>query len=532
MNKKWSFVESTVFLLFALANAYPIIAYHFFVTLDGPPHLYNAHCIKEILLGNDYLQGFMQLNPFPNPNWTGHFIMAFANFFVPAWLAEKAFLLVYIIGLPYAFRYLMKTLAPQNYLATYLIFPFSYTCMLFLGFYNFSISLVLLFFIIGFWLRIKDHLNIYKIAGMVLMVTATYFSHASIYGLLLPILFGLMFLDETLDFFSGKKLMKAYIRSIAIKTGVLAISYLATAWWAIAFFLSRPPSVSSYLPDNEVIKNIRFISPIIGFVESEEKQYTQNILYVLLFLALVVIVVRITKFFTDSGLSIKKPVELLKKLINKGDVWLGFGILFMISYFVLPDSDGWAGYFSMRILLLFFLVYLVWLGTQRIPKLILFISIPVILFFYIQLIIFRDKITGELDYVAWRCCKASDHIRENSTVFPVNCTGNWLYSHFDKYLGISKPLVILDNNECNQNYFPLTWNYEKIPLVFIDETGETDKCYIHPIDGKTERIRADYIFIMGIPDTTKSCDKKLAMIIRGHYRQIYTDSLVYLYENQ
>ncbi|MEI6852491.1 MAG: hypothetical protein WCL06_06590 [Bacteroidota bacterium] len=532
MNKKWSFIERTVFLLFAVANAYPILAYHFFVTLDGAPHLYNAHCIKEILLGNEYLKGFIQLNPFPNPNWTGHFILASANFFVPGWLAEKAFLLIYILGLPYAFRYLIKTLTPENYLGSYLIFPFSYTYMLFLGFYNFSISLVLLFLTIAFWIRHKDKLNLLKIAVMMLLVTATYFSHASIYGILLPILFLVMFIDETLTFAGGRKKRKEYFRSVLMKTGVLALSYLVTAWWALQFLLSKPPSISSYLSNHEMLKNIKGITPILGFVESNEVAFTKKIFYVLFILALTTLVLRIMYLFSGSGFTFKRPWELLKKLFNKGDVWLALSALFMLAYYMLPDSDGWAGYFSLRILLLFFLIFIVWLAIQKIWKPILFTAVTLMLFFYIQLTVCRDKTSKELNQAASQCYKASEFIRPNSTVFPVNCSGNWLYGHFDKYLGIDKPLVLLDNNECNQNYFPLRWNANKIPQVFVDETGEVDRCYTFPYIGKNGRRRADYIFIMGRPDTNKTCDKKLIVIIKEHYQQVYTDSLVYVYKNQ
>ena len=267
-------------------------------------------------------------------------------------------------------------------------------------------------------------------------------------------------------------------------------------------------------------------------MESVDDTYTKRIFYVLIFLTLVVVVIRFTKLFRVSSLSFDKPMVLLKKVLNRGDIWLCFAMVFMIGYFVFPDSDGWAGYFSIRILLLFFLFFIVWLGTQKIPKIILFVSISLILFFHIQLTICRDKTTRELDYLAWRCCKAAEYIKESSTVFPVNCSGNWLYGHFDKYLGISKPLVLLDNNECNQNYFPLRWNANKIPQVFVDETGEVDRCYTFPYTGKNGRRRADYIFIMGRPDTNKTCDKKLIVIIKEHYQQVYTDSLVYVYKNQ
>jgi hypothetical protein len=531
MNKKWSSIESIVFLIFALANAYPIFAHHFFPTLDGASHLYNAHCIKELFIGNEYLQGFVHLNPFPNPNWTGHFIIAFFNLFLPGWLAEKTFLLIYMIGLPYAFRYLLRAFSPQNTLASFLIFPFCYSYMLLLGFYNFSISLVFLLFTIGFWLRNKDRLTVYKSILLMLLVTATYFSHVSIYGILFPILFGLLFIDDTATLIKDKTPFRKYFRAIAIKTGILIMSFSITIYWTIHFFLQKPATIPSYLPEFEMFKNIWLIQPIIGFIQADEEQLTGKIFYILMILALVVLIKRLDHLSNNFNFSFRKPWQMFMKIFNKGDLWMVFGFVLMLAYFKLPDSDGWAGYFSLRILLLFFLMFIIWLGTQYIPKLFLIIAIIGISFFQIKLLVFRDKITTSLNKEAQLCYQASEFIRPNSTLYPINRNGNWLFAHFNKYLGIDKSVVILENNECNENYFPLTWNTRKKPQMYIDNSGDLDTFFPNPFNGNNGRQKIDYLFILGNPDTLNSSDKKLELYTQNHCKKVYDNGFVSLFEN-
>jgi hypothetical protein len=155
-----------------------------------------------------------------------------------------------------------------------------------------------------------------------------------------------------------------------------------------------------------------------------------------------------------------------------------------------------------------------------------------VLFFHIKLLIFRDKITGSLNQTAMQCCKASEFVDANSTVFTVNRTENWLHGHFDKYLGIDKPLVMLENSECNENYFPLSWNRQNIPQMYLDETGAIDSCFTNTFNGNNGRQKIDYIYIMGKPDTGRLCDKKLLRFTQQFCKKVYDDGYFTLHKLQ
>ncbi|MEI6123474.1 MAG: hypothetical protein WCQ95_07575 [Bacteroidota bacterium] len=525
--------ESVVFLLFALANAYPVFSHHFFPTLDGPSHLYNAHTLKDLIFGNEFLSGFIQLNHYPVPNWIGHFIMALSNVVFPAYISEKILLLCYLIGLPFAFRYLIKSLSPNNYLLSYIIFPFCYTYMFLLGFYNFSLALVLLFFTLGYWINIKDKLSFLKVFVLFLLITATYFSHISVYAILGPMMFALLFIDETSWVIKKEKTAATYFRSMAAKTAVIALGFSITAYWAFMLFLGKPAANIVYLPQSEMLRNIKVIEPIIGFIQQDEAAMTGKIFYVLLVLTLVVLFKRWMNL--QMGFRFKATANLkgFIKAFDKTDAWIMFSGVMLLGYFVLPDSDGWAGYFSLRILLLFFLFYIVWLALQNIPKFILVIAIVIALFYNIKLIVFRDKVTASLNQTAMQCYNASNYMTNNSTVLTINRSGNWLLGHFSKYLGVDKSIVVLDNNECDQHYFPLIWNTEKIPGMVVDTSKMLNECFAVNQNSNGISQTIDYIFVMGLLDTAKNdCDKKMFNYLANHKLQVYHNEFVWLYKNK
>ena len=67
------------FLFYALVvfNLSLVFKFGNFPTIDGPSHLYNARIINELWFNNnEVLKDYFTFNPTPEPNWTGHFLLA------------------------------------------------------------------------------------------------------------------------------------------------------------------------------------------------------------------------------------------------------------------------------------------------------------------------------------------------------------------------------------------------------------------------------------------------------------------------
>lgn len=134
----------------------------------------------------------LAFNSNPEPNYLSHLLLASLLTVAPPWLAEKVLLSTYVVGLPLALRYALRSAgqAGTGWLAV-LGFPFVYSVVLVWGFYNFCLSLVLLLLVNGYWQRHSGRWRPATLAGLAGLVTLLYTAHPMTYlasGLLLGLL--------------------------------------------------------------------------------------------------------------------------------------------------------------------------------------------------------------------------------------------------------------------------------------------------------------------------------------------------------
>jgi hypothetical protein len=187
------FWEKTAFWLLLALHVLPLCAGRYFPTADGPTHLYNAWLWKAMLLAPGHpAHQALAFNPNPEPNYLSHLLLAGLLTLGPPWLAEKLLLLLYVVGLPLALRYALRSAgqAGAGWLAV-LGFPLVYSVVLVWGFYNFCLSLILLLLASGYWQRHTGRWRPATIAGLAGLLTLLYAAHPMTYlvsGLLLGLL--------------------------------------------------------------------------------------------------------------------------------------------------------------------------------------------------------------------------------------------------------------------------------------------------------------------------------------------------------
>jgi hypothetical protein len=145
--------EPVIFFIILLLNLWPVFVSKYFSTNDGGAHCYNVNILYSLLFDADsvYEQYFV-LNPEPVPNWAGHFFLLLCKPFFPFYQAEKILVAIFLLISPVLFRSIIKKTS-SNIAFCYFFFPFSHYNLLYLGFYNFSIGVVVLFLFINFWLK-------------------------------------------------------------------------------------------------------------------------------------------------------------------------------------------------------------------------------------------------------------------------------------------------------------------------------------------------------------------------------------------
>lgn len=498
--------EKYFFLAAVVFNLSVVFSGKFFPTLDGPAHLYNSQIIESLFLKNsEVLSQFYQFNSDLVPNWSGHFILAFFNYFLPASIAEKILLLFYLVGLPYAFRSLIKSVSKENYLLSYLIFPFTYSFVFILGFYNFSLAIVFMLFSINFWIRKEMNLGSYRnIFFMFLLLTATFFSHLVVFGMTVLIIALLIIFNELLITSSNRlNPNKERFKIILNKGFILGIAAMPALILSIHYFVERPSVNNVYTPLDQILEWVKTIHPIIAYNTEVERVFTSKLFYILISTFCLAILLRIVNSFSKKD----QPSE--EKFISINDVWLLVSVLFLILSIVLPDSNSTAGYVTVRFILLFFLLLIIWLACQKIPVIYTYAVVLSFLFLNNKLNNFYEPVISDLDKIAVDCADATVHIPDHSIVAVHSYLDNWLTNHFSSYLGIDKPIVILDNYESATDYFPIQWKMKSLPSVQLNYTDLIhEPCYKWYIKGnQNSKIQVDFIFLLGNSDIQPtSCD--------------------------
>jgi hypothetical protein len=536
VQNKFRSIETYLFFLIIALNLVPVLSVKFFPTLDGPAHLYNSNLITNLLFGNQaHLSDFFIFNNEPVPNWTGHFILSFFNLFLPAYLAEKILLIVYLISLPLAFRNLIKTISPDNYYLSYLIFPFTYSYLFFLGFYNFSLAIVFLLMALNYWLKHEDKIfSLKKTVMLFILLTLIYFSHIFVFEIGI-FLIGLNILVKAIvACFRNINLYKETFRIFFKKTGILFLSSFIPLIQSFHYFFSRSFTEDTFVDTPQLIAWLKNIRPYVtsDLVEKQgEEVYTKILFYFIALLFILVVYYRLKNILVYKIYFIKNFGNSFGNFIKYSDFWLLSACIILFLYFMLPDSYGSGSYISVRLELLFFIFLIIWISLQYLPWKLTLLSVFIILFCNFRLNSYYTTTAKKLNAAAVACNNASEYILPNSIVLPLNYSDNWYHSHFSNYLGIDKPIVILENYECGKDYFPLNWNKKTTPATILENTKPGQSfCINWKNIIQDSSIKIDYIFVMGNMDLAlDSCTTELKLMISKNYYQTYTTEYCKLY---
>lgn len=170
--------ETLLFLAAIVVHLIPLWAVRHFPSQDGPAHLGNVAIIRKYFDPDcTAFQAYYNFNRNFTPNWAGHLVLAGLTSFLPLLVAEKVFLSGYVILFPLAVRYAVSAVRRDSAFLAVLAFPFVYNYPLHMGFYSFSYSLAMFFFVSGYWLRHRERFGwreTVTLAGFLLLL---YFCH-------------------------------------------------------------------------------------------------------------------------------------------------------------------------------------------------------------------------------------------------------------------------------------------------------------------------------------------------------------------
>ncbi len=506
--------ERHVFYALLIVNIVLLGSVKFYPSMDGPAHLYNSNVLGQLLTGNSELSRFFSINSLIIPNWTGHFMLALFNLFLPAWLAEKVLLVFYITGMAFSFRLLVSAINPEWKGLSILIFPFAYSFLFYLGFYNFSLSFIFLFLALYFWLKAYTNGSFSVYLKTFIFLVLTYYSAILTFffaGLCLG-LFTLALSFETYRLNGNKrdavkKAAKSLLHLLLISLPLLVFAILFVA--SVQFF-----PATDRLTTHELLKWLVDVRCLIVYNYDGDRWITQFFFYLLLIITAISIYLRSKR---QSG-----------SFFQLNDILLVPFFLALALFFLVPTSAG-AGMMSDRYCLLVYIFFVLWASTLKIPRNAgrLFMAVVVLLHLGLLLKHHNSGIRG-LNKHAAQINEASVYMQENSIVLPVNMSESWMEPHFSNYLGVDKPLVILENYEASVGWFPLKWYGANFPRL---QAGGADQInglgWLSNSEGEIKQI--DYIFLYGnLAKLDENQWEPLKNILKEHYQLTYSTTDNYL----
>lgn len=485
--------EIFLFLVLLLINLIPVVAFEYFPTLDGPAHLYNSQVIKHLILNDSQIiNEFYQFNSFPVPNWITHALLIVFNTIFPAAIAEKCLLIIFLLGFPLVFRKLILSVNPNNALLSYIAFPLAYNHTFSMGFLSFNISLILMLIVLKMWLEFDEtSFSGKKTAQLTLVFIVFYFSHLFVFGLTLMCIGIHTIYLFVINVISDKKNFTLHLAHFNNKAITLAISAFIPLVLS-GLYLSADKGVSEgnfeYKSFTYLIDRLIHFSPFILYSEKLEGPYMTTIIILLFTLMVYSIVSLIITKNNKTALPTKKSIY----------EWMIFTIFILVMYFIIPDVLSNAGFISVRLGVILFIIFSVWIAIQKFPFPIKLISCACILYCHIISLTFYYKSSEMMNKFTNSIMLASEHIKDDKIVYPILTFDNWLFRHFSNYMGTERPLIILENYECDQDHFPLVWNenFNSSKILSIETLSEDFKLSWVKNDNQLPT-NIDYVFILG-----------------------------------
>jgi len=439
------FLKDKIFVILlviaCVLNTLPVMLNTFIISLDGPSHLYNANLIAALINGNGAVQDFVSINNYFT-NWFGHFLLILFNLVVPAWIAQKILLILLVVAIPAAFAFMVCRINYSSRYLSFIIFPFSYSTFFFLGFYNFLLAVVFFFLWMAF--VYKENRTYSRKEKVFIFVLFLLMECSHIFVFMIALGMFAWFLAAPVlqkNKFHVKSLLRDMLLPLKTFFSVTSGGLLLLAAYFLGSDRHQFEKPQNDTPWSKIIADIYEIHPLQGLSND----------YHVLTTVLFVVFVGILLFIVIRALIARK---------NKTSYFLMYNALLLLVLYVITLFFLDKGlYIQSRLLFLFFLLWWTWIAIQKIPKL---VQIVLIVYSLAVSTVFMSYYMKMLPYLSLRCYYAYDagqKIEKNSRVFCVNYSSHWLENHLLNYLGAENTLVMYNNYECEQNFFPLKWKH-------------------------------------------------------------------------
>ncbi len=436
----------------------------YYLTGDGPCHLYNAGILHDIWGGRHttFYSAFYRVMYDPNPNWFSHILLSLPMYFVSGIVAEKLMLSVYIALLVGGFYMLMKKVRNEPSFWMLVIFLPVFNHTLAKGFYNFTLATAFFTWLVLSWLWFLEKRSNRNAIIFFCFAGLTFFTQLLPFVFGVITCFGLVWSYAVGNVHTEPSRPFSFFLKNSLALGIFTAPFLALMFW----FVSKEHGLGLQLRHH-----------FFRFNELVSLKY------------LISVSLRERFFTTLSGVTLVTlfVIALCRRFIggfrfNKHDGLLLSLLAVSVVYFFFPENFlSRAILITMRVQLFMFI--LMALAIAAVLPLNLknagggVVFICFVCLSGIRLPVMLSAAEACTDYNS-----AINFMKPNSVVLPLDFSPegldakgkpisdcNYLFSHALHYGGMKKPLIFLDNYEALTGYFPLIWTNEKNPYTHLSK---------------------------------------------------------------
>jgi hypothetical protein len=490
--------------LLALLHLIPLWITPYIPTQDGPSHVYNAFILRQYNNPEfPRFKEFYEINTRLVPNWFSHLALAGLMYLVPPGMAERIFLSGYVLLFAAALYYFLESVEKGRGVLAVLGFFFIYNYMLHMGFYNFSYSVPLYLFLLGYWWKHHDDFQFKHVVIFTLFFSLTFFFHIITSVLAIVSILFLAVLDYRLHI---KKILVTLLAMIPM--GLLIWNYLrdkgtqGLGWWDFK-------TLCQYLLSLNVL------------VAYNNDQLRVSVPLAILFGVLIVYTLLREKIRLGPG-------QIIYHWDRK-DYFFLLSCLLVLIYCASPEAMSGTSILTSRISLFPWLVVLAWLSKDY-PKILrrTAAALAVILLLYNLGLTMRYYIRFSRDVAEY--VSGVDVIKRNRTILPLTFDPMgrslkiWVITHAPNYYAVRTGGINYGNYEPDWMVFPTLF---RVPPGEKRPTTHTIHSEPNELDVEKYADRVDYIIAWNLKP-----DSALYKKIVHHYECIKAHKRLTIFERK
>jgi hypothetical protein len=466
-----------LFFLLAILYVVPFWTTRYLPTTDGPCHTYNAWILRQHANVREYplFNQYYEIDFRPHPNWTDHAVMALLMFVVPPLIAEKLLVSGYMLLFLAGAWYLAGSVRPDQRWPAFLAFFFPYNQLFQFGFYNFSISVAVYLFVLGFWWRHRERPDLRFAVGINLLLWLCWFSHVLSFCLAL-LSIAILWLAT---------LRRATWRRHLLHVLILAPQIPLPVWFFRVQGSEALPATRSF----QALREYLWPPKVLFTFSSFQLRLRDWVAYVLLILVILTL-------WRET----LRRTEGRRLVPREADAFLLLVAVTVALYFFAPEGMSGGSFVTNRLSLYPYLLLIPWLSPRLGPRWraavvsVLALGILLNLGYLIRWYVVLGEEVRE--YVA-----GLDEVRPNSRVLPlvfrrkIAAGYTDVFGHAIGYVALEKDLVDWNNYEAKMPYFPVRFRPDvKFPEIDGVEFSPGD------LRVRVNRPRVDAIYTWQMPE--------------------------------